>query len=193
MQRAIEPLSSDANARLSRQLGLQARAARKAKGLSIRAAARHIGCSPRFVQELEQGKPTARMDKVMQLLSGLGLQLSVDAADAVRPTPGEMARAEARTRQRLHEEKLARTHGLIAARLALGTIPRADIERARKQVRKWTDQQICSQWYVDQWTHILSGSGRQIASKMIALGKADAEALFQNTPFGFIVRADLRA
>ncbi|CAN0243944.1 unnamed protein product, partial [Phaeothamnion confervicola] len=81
MSRPRPPASLDPNAELSGQLGAQARSARKAKGLSIRAAAQHLGCSPRFVQELEQGKPTARMDKVLQTLSGLGLQLSVHSAE----------------------------------------------------------------------------------------------------------------
>ena len=196
MNSAAEPapeLPAEANARISLQLGAQARAARKAKGLSIRVAAGDFGCSPRFLQELEQGKPTARMDKVLQVLSRLGLQLSVGEAGAAPPNPGVLARAEARARQALYEEKLARAHDLIAARLALGAIPRADIEAARAQVRKWADRQICSQWYVDRWSRLLSGSGREIASKMIALEKADARALYQNTPFGFLVRAQLRA
>lgn len=178
--------SPEANARLSGQLGAQARAARLARGLSIRAAAGQFGCSPRFLQELEQGKPTARMDKVLQVLSRLGLQLGVGHA-------GAPDRAGARARQALHEEALARAHDLIAARLALGAIPHADIERARAQVRKWADQQICSRWYVDRWSRLLSGSDREIAARMIALRRAEARALHQNTPFGFLVREAMRA
>ena len=58
---------------------------------------------------------------------------------------------------------------------------------------KWADQQICSQWYIDRWSGILAGEGRQIAQKIIALDKTDAKALFQNTPFGVLVRSFLRA
>jgi hypothetical protein len=130
---------------------------------------------------------------VLQTLSGLGLQLSVQSAEAGPPTASEMTRAQARARQDLYEHKLARAHDRIAARLALGAIDRADVERARKQVRKWADEKICSQWYVDQWTRILSGSRKEIAAKMIGLDRADSGALYQNTPFGFLVRADLRA
>lgn len=184
---------ADPSAGFSVQLGEQARAARKAKRLSIRAAAELLECSPRFVHELERGKPTARMDKVLQALSGLGLQLSVSARPADRDArvgARSIEQIEARARQDLYEEKLARAHERIAAMLALGVV---DPGQARGQVRKWADQQICSQWYVDRWSAILAGEGPQVAQKILALEKQDAKALFQNTPFGFLVRAFLRA
>ena len=177
------------------QLGRQARAARIAKGLSIRAATVRLKCSPRFMLQLEQGKPTVRMDKVLQTLEGLGLQLGVRALEEngtgfVAPSN---AQAEARARQNLHDERLARAHDRISARLALREVSPGDIEKARSQVRKWADQQICSPWYVDRWTALLAGSAREIASRILRLEKEDAKALFQNTPFGFLVREYLRA
>lgn len=177
------------------RLGRQARAARKAKGLSIRAAAEQLKCSPRFMLQLEQGKPTARMDKVLQTLEGLGLQLGVHALQengSAVAAPSN-AQAEARARQNLHEERLARAHDRIAARLALRQVSPAEIEKARNQVRKWADQKICSQWYVDRWTALLAGPAREIASRILQLEKEEAKALFQNTPFGFLVREYLRA
>lgn len=177
------------------RLGRQARAARKAKGLSIRAAAEQLKCSPRFMLQLEQGKPTARMDKVLQTLEGLGLRLGVHALQengSAVVTPSN-AQAEARAGQILHAERLARAHDRIAARLALRQVSPAEIEKARNQVRKWADRQICSQWYVDRWTALLAGSAREIASRILQLEKEDAKALFQNTPFGFLVREYLRA
>ena len=170
-------------------IGAQVRAARKARGLSIRGAAEHLGCSPRFVHELERGKPGARLDKLLQVAAGLGL--SVAASGAAQPAAG--ARGEARLRQRLHEEKLALAHARIAARLALGERGAADIGRARAQVRKWDEQRICSKWYVERWRRLLRGAGRGVAARLLALDPADARALFQNTPFGFLVRAELRA
>jgi len=187
---------TDPSPGFSAQLGEQARAARKAQRLSIRAAAEQLHCSPRFVHELERGKPTARMDKVLQALSGLGLQLSVSARPANRDARvggRSIAQVEARGRQDLYEEKLARAHERIAAMLALDAVGPDALEQARGQVRKWADQQICSQWYVDRWNDILAGAGREVAQKILALDKADAQALFQNTPFGFLVRAFLRA
>ena len=177
---------------LATQLGRRALAARKGKRLSLRAAAEMIQCSPRFLHELERGKATSRMDKVQQALTGLGLRLAVRESSSEAPRP-LAAQAEARAMQTLREEKLARAHDRIAALLALGKIPVADVGRALNQVRKWADQQICSQWYVDRWSAILAGSRREIAARIIALEKEEARALFQNTPFGFLVRDFLRA
>ncbi len=187
------PKAGPQNDALCIELGRQARSVRQERGLSIRAAAEHLRCSPRFVHQLEQGKPTARMDKVQQALAGLGLQLSVHTAQAGRAQAPHAAQVEARAKQSLYEEKLARAHDRIAARLALEAIDSADLERARSQVRKWSEERICSRWYIDRWSRILSGSGSEIAAKLLALGKDDAKALFQNTPFGFLVRAILRA
>ena len=144
--------------------------------------------------QLEQGKPTARMDKVLQTLEGLGLRLGVHTRND--NDPGFLAplnaQVEARARQHLHEERLARAHDRIAARLALRQVSPAEIDKARSQVRKWADQKICSQWYVDRWTALLAGTAREIASGILRLEKDDAKALFQNTPFGFLVREYLR-
>ena len=193
---SLQSTATDPSPGFSAQLGEQARAARKAQRLSIRAAAEQLNCSPRFVHELEWGKPTARMDKVLQALEGLGLQLSVSAKPVnhdARVEARSIAQIEARARQDIYEERLARAHERIAAMLALGEVPPGALEQARGQVGKWADQQICSRWYIDRWSGILAGEGRQIAQKILALDKTDAKALFQNTPFGVLVRSFLRA
>jgi HTH-type transcriptional regulator/antitoxin HipB len=188
------PIDNQGNAFLSKMIGRQARSAREEKGFSIRVAAGKFKCSPRFVHQLEQGKPTARMDKVLQMLSGLGLQLTVHkkGVDPVAALHWK-ERIEARAKQRLYEERLGRAHERIAAKLALGELEPGAIERARDQVRKWDEHRICSKWYVDRWSEILDGPSPQIASKLLGLDRADAKALFQNTPFGFLVREQLRA
>ncbi len=109
------------------------------------------------------------------------------------PRPWADARIEARAKQDLYEERLARAHDRIAALLALGQIGAAEIERALGQVRKWEDHGICSRWYIDRWRAMLDGTGSQIASNLLALEKEDARALFHNTPFGFLVREFLSA
>lgn len=174
-------------------IGSRLRAARQAQRLSIRQAARQLGCSPRFVHQLEKGKPTARLDKVRQAAEGLGLRITLQGADEPAAGAASRARLEARARQRLRDESLALAHARIAARLALGEIGPPEIERARAQVAKWEEQRICSKWYVQRWRAILRGSGRSIASRLLALEPSDARALFQNTPFGFLVRAELAA
>jgi len=195
MKQAHQVPAVDKRLGFSVELGEHVRAARKAQRLSIRAAAEQLQCSPRFVHELERGKPTARMDKVLQALSGLGLQLSVSARPAAdqgaRVGARSIAQIEARGRQDLYEEKLARAHERIAAMLALDLVDPGALDRARGQVRKWDDQQICGPWYVDRWNGILAGTSAQVARNILALEKQDAKALFQNTPFGFLVRTFL--
>ena len=59
------------------RIGAEVRAARKQRGWSTRAAAERLGLSVRFLNELERGKATARLDKVVQALDGLGLEFAV--------------------------------------------------------------------------------------------------------------------
>lgn len=59
------------------RIGAAVRTARKARGWSTRAAAGQLGLSVRFLNELERGKATARADKVLHALEGLGLDLAV--------------------------------------------------------------------------------------------------------------------
>ncbi len=61
----------------TQEIGGRLRAARQARGWSLRAAARRLGLSLRFLHELERGKATARLDKVMQALEGLGLDIKI--------------------------------------------------------------------------------------------------------------------
>jgi len=57
-------------------LGPQLRQRRKALGLTQDELADLAGCSPRFVRALEAGKATVRLDKVVDILDALGLELS---------------------------------------------------------------------------------------------------------------------
>lgn len=48
---------------------------RKAAGLTQVQLAKRAGVGLRFVRELEQGKPTVRLDKINQVLDLLGYEL----------------------------------------------------------------------------------------------------------------------
>lgn len=52
---------------------------RKAAGLTQVELAERAGVGLRFVRELEQGKPTVRVDKVKQVLALFGCELAVRA------------------------------------------------------------------------------------------------------------------
>jgi y4mF family transcriptional regulator len=52
-------------------------ARRETLGLRQEELADLAGCSPRFVHDLEAGKPTVQLDKVLSVLDVLGLGLAV--------------------------------------------------------------------------------------------------------------------
>ena len=59
------------------ELGKEISEMRKAAGLTQAELARRAGVGLRFVRELEQGKPTVRVDKVNQVLALFGSELEV--------------------------------------------------------------------------------------------------------------------
>ena len=93
-----------------RQLGARLRAARLGRGWSTRAAARRLGLSLRFLHELERGKATARLDKVLHALRGLGLDIEV--VPKRRPVLGEQVKG-----QRPLLRAIAAAHGVRALSL----------------------------------------------------------------------------
>jgi y4mF family transcriptional regulator len=65
------------------RLGAALRARRKSLGLTQEDLCRLAGCGLAFLYELEIGKPTVRLDKVLAVLAVLGLELSL--AEGRRP------------------------------------------------------------------------------------------------------------
>lgn len=59
-------------------LAERARSRRQELGLRQVELAELAGCSTRFVHTLEAGKPTLRLDKLLDVLDVLGLRLAVD-------------------------------------------------------------------------------------------------------------------
>lgn len=70
---------------------------RRRKELSLRQAdlAALAGCSERFVHTVENGKPSLRLDKLMDVLEVLGLELVVVRRRAAGASPGASASLEA--------------------------------------------------------------------------------------------------
>lgn len=63
-------------------LGLAVRIRRRERDLTLVETAELAGVGVRFMSELENGKPTVRLDKVMQVIGALGLELAVEAGPA---------------------------------------------------------------------------------------------------------------
>jgi HTH-type transcriptional regulator / antitoxin HipB len=68
-------------------LGLAIRARRKADGLTLVDMAGLTNVGVRFLSELENGKPTVRLDKVLQVVQALGLGLALDDPAPTRQDP----------------------------------------------------------------------------------------------------------
>jgi HTH-type transcriptional regulator / antitoxin HipB len=83
---AISSISmrSNGNGRASaEQLGVALRKRRKALGLTQEQLCELAGVGPAFLYELEQGKATVRLDKLLDVLAVLGLELSLQAGSKV--------------------------------------------------------------------------------------------------------------
>ena len=61
-----------------KELGVAIRKQRKSLNLTQEALGKFAGCGSLFVHELEKGKPTVRLDKVLDVLKVLGLQLTLE-------------------------------------------------------------------------------------------------------------------
>ncbi|RYZ10335.1 MAG: transcriptional regulator [Myxococcales bacterium] len=59
------------------RLGAAVRKRRKLLGLTQEAVARAAGCGPVFVYNLERGKPSLRLDKLLGILRVLGMDIAV--------------------------------------------------------------------------------------------------------------------
>ncbi|RJP90976.1 MAG: transcriptional regulator [Desulfobacteraceae bacterium] len=61
----------------AKDIGRAIRARRKADGLTQADAAALCGVGARFLGELERGKETAQIGKVIRILAGLGLEIQI--------------------------------------------------------------------------------------------------------------------
>lgn len=70
-------MRSDAAPELYAQMGRAIKARRQALNLSQTEAGELAGCGRLFVSWVEQGKPTLRLDKLIDLMHALGLQFAL--------------------------------------------------------------------------------------------------------------------
>lgn len=72
------------------QLGHALRKRRKLLGLTQEQLCELAGVGPAFLYELELGKPTVRLDKLLDVLSVLGLELSLQPGAHVLSVAAEL-------------------------------------------------------------------------------------------------------
>jgi transcriptional regulator with XRE-family HTH domain len=67
------------------QLGRLVRATRRTQKLRLDDTAGAVGVGHVFVRDVEHGKPTVQLGRVLQLLAELGIELKADIPDAALP------------------------------------------------------------------------------------------------------------
>ena len=77
---AIFPVGNMTRITSPADIGAAVRGARKAAGLRQDDLARLAGVGTRFLIELEAGKPTMRLDKLLSVLATLGIDLHLEGA-----------------------------------------------------------------------------------------------------------------
>ena len=77
-RRQVPPPTPAPWTREAGHLGAALRARRKALGLTQADLARFAGCGLAYLYELETGKPTLRLDKLLDVLQVLGLTLRLE-------------------------------------------------------------------------------------------------------------------
>lgn len=78
--------------------GLLVRATRQAERLRQDDAAGAIGVSDVFLWKVEKGSPGVRLDKLLQVLDGLGIRLQAEVSPAAEARYGELLEKAARPR-----------------------------------------------------------------------------------------------
>ena len=66
-------------------LGILIRATRKHQKIRMDDVAGSAGVGPVFVRDVERGKPSVQLGRVMKLLAELGIELKADIAEDVMP------------------------------------------------------------------------------------------------------------
>ena len=69
----------------SRDLGQIVRAVRKEAGVRLDDLAAIVGVSKQFTSDVEHGKPTVQLERVLRLLAELGIELSVAVPASIKP------------------------------------------------------------------------------------------------------------
>jgi y4mF family transcriptional regulator len=79
---AIEDISMKHTIQSTEELGLVIRAVRKSTQVRQDDLAAFVGVSRQFTVDVEKGKPTVQLARVLRLLKELGIELSVDIPSA---------------------------------------------------------------------------------------------------------------
>ena len=164
------------------EFGGSIRELREKQGLSQAALAKAAGIGRSTLVHLESGEDV-RLSKISAVAKALGANV-----EAVAETRELAERRQIRLQQTIRVQSLQKAHLRIALSLCLGE-PAAirALGDARKMVKLWERERVCSPFYIDTWKQLLDGGPRNVGR---ALSRIDAKwepALLQNSPFGSLI------
>jgi transcriptional regulator with XRE-family HTH domain len=164
----------------------QLRAARKGRGLTQAGLAALSRTSRVTVARFEAGAAQdVRLGTLERMCEAVGLELTAGPRGRRGTVETLLARAEEGGR-RLDRR---RRHAALAVRLLAEPARSAPlIRRARQNVDRWDRERLCSRHYVSRWRRMLSGPTARVARALLR-DDAWADALFQNSPWGFALPA----
>ena len=94
-------------------------------------------------------------------------------------------RRQARERQKQVEQNRLMAHQQIAIELLIdGSRRQQLLKAARREVRRWSEQGLCSQDYIDRWSEWLALPAAALAKEMCSDADGWGTAMRQNSPFG---------
>lgn len=98
-------------------------------------------------------------------------------------------RRHALAQQAARFDELRRVHAAVARQLAHPDSPRAQdlLAQAGRNIANWEQAHTCSPFYVRAWRRILRNPGPGL-HRLVTQKAALADAMLQNTPFGFALR-----
>ena len=93
-------------------------------------------------------------------------------------------RLRAREEQHLVEQQRLMAHQRIGIELLSRKGRRKPmLDAARREVRRWADQQLCSQDYIDRWSEWLALPDVELVDRMCSDAEGWGKAMRQNSPF----------
>lgn len=158
------------------------RALREAQGLSQEALAKAAGIGRSTLGHLENGEDV-RLSRISAVAKVLGASV-----EAVAESRDFAERRQIRLEQTIRVHALQTTHLRIALSLCLGE-PAAirALDEARKMVRLWERERVCSPFYIETWKQLLKGGPRSVGRALSRMDSKWEPALLQNSPFGSLL------
>lgn len=119
---SIEDITMKHTIKSTEELGLVIRAVRKSTKVRQDDLAAVVGVSRQFTVDVEKGKPTVQMARVLRLLKELGIELNVDIPSAASKELERLTRRRSESSRSIAKNELSasRPDGAEDARKAAG-------------------------------------------------------------------------